>query len=64
MDEVAGVPRSNVTLVGAPVRVRVVAPVGGRRAKAVLIIQRGGRAFRRCQACGRLLRVDPDRRPS
>jgi len=60
MNQAADTAGSNVTLVGAPVRVRVIRPTGDRPATTVMIIRRGGRAFRRCQACGRLLRVDPE----
>ena len=50
----------NLDLVELPGTIPVTERVGGESTKPVLVIQRDGRAFRRCHACGRLRRPDPE----
>ena len=52
-------PKSNLSIVELPNRVPVTERVGREPAKPVLIIRRGGRAFRQCRVCGKLSRVAP-----
>ena len=49
----------NLDLVELPGTIPVTERVGGESTRPVLVIQRDGRAFRRCHACGRLNRPDP-----
>lgn len=50
-------PKSNIRLVDAPAQIPVTVEVGEKPSLSFLIIQHGGRAFRRCQLCGKLSRV-------
>ena len=58
-DSSVGGRSSNIEPVDLTTTVRVTERVGEEAPRTVLVIQRDGRAFQRCHACGRLRRIAP-----
>ena len=59
MSDLTHTPMSNIELVQLPTRCRISEQVGQIGASPLAVIRRGGRVFRRCQCCGRMIRVYP-----